>query len=108
MSAFNTMAPTESPRPAPRSSWRRGLWLGLLSGLALGTLTQVVSASRLGTDNAAQETAQRIAPTFVPWIQPLRTNTPARERLLFIVQAGIGGALLGAALAAERQRRTDA
>lgn len=91
-----------------RRSWRLGLWLGLVSGLALGTLTQAVSAARVGTDNAAADAARRTAPEFEPWMQPFRTNPPERERFLFVVQSGLGGALLGAAIAAERSRRAGA
>jgi cobalamin biosynthesis protein CbiM len=51
-----------------------------------------------GTDDAAQQLAQQLAPGYSPWAQNLFSPDPATEMLLFAMQTMIGLAVLMAAL----------
>ena len=71
---------------------------------ALALAISGATASRTGSDNRAVQVANELKPGYQPWAQPMGwVPSSDAERLLFALQAGLGGGLLG--FAAARQRK---
>lgn len=77
-----------------RTSIRFGIVLVLLLGF--GPLWWARGAEFSGTDERAMEAIRSAAPGYTPWVQPLFEPAGSEvETLLFSLQAGIGGGILG-------------
>jgi cobalamin biosynthesis protein CbiM len=66
------------------------------------------SMQTTGTDKAAQDLVQQLAPGYTPWSQSLFTPTPGMELALFALQTMIGLAILMAVLHYTRKGKDGA
>lgn len=86
--------------------WRWALGLAVVAAGVAIVSTLVMGGAFTGTDTVA---TQALADQGVtPWFPSLTAWGPRTERILFAVQAGLGGGLLGYFLGALRERRRKA
>jgi len=69
-----------------------------IGGVAVAAMLQQWSAGRQGTDDRARETVDAVAPTYERWVEPVRKNTPAQERWLFLLQGALGATVFAVAV----------
>ncbi len=72
--------------------------------VALALAISGATASLTGTDNRAVKLANDLKPGYQPWAQPMGwVPSSDAERWLFAMQAGLGGGLIGFAVARQRK-----
>jgi cobalt/nickel transport protein len=86
------------------------LLLGIIAlvaiALVLGRGADTDEKAFVGTDSRATSLVEQNHPHYVAWFQPLfRPQSPEVESGLFALQAALGGAAVGYAVAALRGRR---
>lgn len=95
MSARHDVQRHEAGRRGPA---RRAGIVAAVAG-ALIVASQLVAGDRQGTDDAARQAVQQVAPSYRPWARRLvRETAPDAERALFILQGMIGALVLGTAV----------
>jgi cobalt transport protein len=79
---------------------KRAQWM--LSGtLVLGAVAAFPWGGD-GTDDQAVSAVEQLKPSYVPWRTPWFEPSEQAEKFLFVVQAAVGGAVLGWAIAKRR------
>lgn len=63
---------------------------------ALAFISSSLAQGSKGTDNQAEDIVKDLTGgSYQPWVSPLRQPGSVEERLLFSIQAGIGGIIIG-------------
>jgi cobalt/nickel transport protein len=90
-----------------RPARRRRMLVAAVLLLGLAALAQWPGATdgRAGADQQAMAAALALAPDYRPWVASWWQPSPVTERLLFALQAALGLAVLGFAVARLRRRR---
>lgn len=73
-------------------------WFIIIAVIVLAVLPLFLHAGSefSGADGNAEETIQKIVPSYAPWMQPLLEPPGGEtESLLFAVQAAIGAGIIG-------------
>ncbi len=74
----------------------RATLVGVALLVALVAVAGVVPGAWGGADGEAEETIGEVAPEYEPWFSPIWTPPSGEiESLLFSLQAGLGGAVIG-------------
>lgn len=87
-------------------TWQFVLLVAVVSAAACSLFSFALS-TRDGSDDRAMALARQLSSSDVGMRRSGAEPDPTRERLLFAIQAGLGGALLAAAWRGEQRRRSS-